>query len=276
MYKKIIFLDIDGTLTEAGSNVPPESALFAIRKAQKAGHYVYLCTGRNYEMLSPLLKYGFDGIIGSAGGYIEAAGEIIYDCPMTEEQRVKALDIFYKNGIFRTVECKEGTFTDEAFKTFLRENAREGGNSELLRWREQLEKELNIRPMNEYSDQPVYKIVFMGTSLDQLKEPKEVLENDFSFVIHDPDENGIVNGELLNRKFNKGIGVEYVCRHLGIPVEHTIGFGDSMNDWEMMKTVGVSVCMQNGSEHLKKISDDVCLSVTDDGLYHAFRKYHLI
>ena len=34
MNKKLIFLDIDGTLTSPGSNVPPASALEAIRKAE--------------------------------------------------------------------------------------------------------------------------------------------------------------------------------------------------------------------------------------------------
>ncbi len=33
MGKKLIFLDIDGTLTVPGQNVPPESALSAIRAA---------------------------------------------------------------------------------------------------------------------------------------------------------------------------------------------------------------------------------------------------
>ena len=70
MNQKLIFLDIDGTLTEPGSNIPPESALTAIHTAQALGHKVFLCTGRNLAMLSPLLKYGFDGVIGSAGGYI--------------------------------------------------------------------------------------------------------------------------------------------------------------------------------------------------------------
>ena len=38
MDRKLIFLDIDGTLTPAGSNVPPASALEAIRKARENGH----------------------------------------------------------------------------------------------------------------------------------------------------------------------------------------------------------------------------------------------
>lgn len=44
MNGKLLLLDIDGTLTEPGYNVPPDSALDAIRKAQKNGHKVYLCS----------------------------------------------------------------------------------------------------------------------------------------------------------------------------------------------------------------------------------------
>ena len=43
MDRKIVFLDIDGTLTQPGSNEPPESAVWAIAQARKAGHYVFLC-----------------------------------------------------------------------------------------------------------------------------------------------------------------------------------------------------------------------------------------
>ena len=42
---KLIFLDIDGTLTTPGSNEPPQSALDAIKAAQKKGHKVFLCSG---------------------------------------------------------------------------------------------------------------------------------------------------------------------------------------------------------------------------------------
>ena len=42
MNSKLLFLDIDGTLTEAGYNIPPASALDAVRKAQRNGHKVFL------------------------------------------------------------------------------------------------------------------------------------------------------------------------------------------------------------------------------------------
>ena len=79
MNKKLIFLDIDGTLTAPGSNVPPQSALDAIRAAQAQGHKVFLCTGRNYDMLRPLLAYGFDGAVASGGGYVFMGDQVLFD-----------------------------------------------------------------------------------------------------------------------------------------------------------------------------------------------------
>lgn len=159
MRRRVVFLDIDGTLTEPGKNVPPASALKAIEMARRNGHSIFLCSGRNYDMLKPLLLYEFDGFVASSGGYIVCNGKTIFDCPMTEEQRIRVMDTLKNHGIYRTIECKDGTYTDEGFKDFLKESAKENGNSELLRWRVQLEKTLNIRPMSEYAGQPVYKSV---------------------------------------------------------------------------------------------------------------------
>ena len=55
-HKKLIFLDVDGTLTPAGTNVPPQSALDAIRAARNNGHRVFLCTGRNPAMTAACLR----------------------------------------------------------------------------------------------------------------------------------------------------------------------------------------------------------------------------
>lgn len=48
------------------------------------------------------------------------------------------------------------------------------------------------------------------------------------------------------------------------------------NDREMLEAAGLSVCMANGSDALKRIADDICPSVKDDGIWHACQKYHLI
>ena len=274
MNRKLVFLDIDGTLTSPGSNEPPESALEAIRAAQKAGHKVFLCSGRNYDMLKPLLRFDFDGAVASGGGYVFAGDKVLYDCPMTEEQNDKALRLFAEGGVLRTIEAKDASYCDEGMGEFLQQSS--GGNSELLRWREALEKDLGIRPMKEYDGRPIYKVVFMCARPEQLEPAIRELEGEFYFLVQDLAGANCLNGELINRQFDKGSGIRRVCEALGYALEDTIGFGDSMNDLEMIQTVGMSVCMANGSPNLKKQSDLVCPAVEEDGLAWAFRELGLV
>ena len=274
MGEKLIFLDIDGTLTVAGSNVPPESALKAIRATQQKGNKVFLCTGRNLAMLSPLLQYGFDGVVASAGGYLMIGDQVIYDMPMTKEQTETALRALHNQGVFCTVEALDATYGDENLGLFL--SAQSSGNSEIERWRRALSEKLNIRPMKEYDGRPVYKVVIMCLRAEQLDEAKELLEKDFSFVIQEVAAHGCLNGELINKAFDKGRGILKICEQLRVPVADTFGFGDSMNDLEMIQTAGISVCMENGADALKKISDYVCPAVQEDGLIKAFEHYGLI
>ncbi len=67
-----------------------------------------------------------------------------------------------------------------------------------------------------------------------------------------------------------------MAQALDIPLEDTSGFGDSMNDLEMIQAVGTGVCMENGSPTLKSHSDLVCPSVEAEGLAWAFQKLGLL
>ena len=279
MGKKLIFLDIDGTLTVPGTNEPPQSALDAIKAAQKKGNLVFLCSGRNPGMLEPLLKYGFDGVIACAGGYITVGDELIYDMPMPLEESNLAVEKLHEKGVFCTVEGRDGAWGDENIGAFLDNAVGEDqkGNSEIERWRKALAGSLHIRPMSEYDGTPVYKVVIMCLHPEQLEPAREVLEDKYNFCmqeIKDPYHR-CLNGELINRKYDKGRAILRICEHLGVPVEDTIGFGDSMNDLEMIQTVGTSVCMDNGSDALKAISDIVCPSVEEDGMAKAFAQLGL-
>ncbi len=274
--QKLIFLDIDGTLTEPGKNDPPPSAAEAVRRAREKGHKVVLCSGRNYGMLYPVLQLGFDGLVASAGGYIEYDGQVVYDCPMTPKQQARVLDIFKESGIYRTIGGRNHSYTDEGFKEFLAENTQSEANSELLRWRVQIESELDIRPMSEYDGEPIYGMAFMSRGKERLKKPMQELQEEFEFCIQDEDTCGIVNGELSSKAFDKGSAVKRLCEFLGVSKENTIAFGDSMNDLEMLKAVETGVCMANGSPSLLQIADMVCPSVSENGLYSAFKKLQLL
>ena len=270
---KLIFLDIDGTLVEPGHNVPPRSALNAVRGAQRAGNRVFLCSGRNFAMLSPLLQFGFDGYVASAGGYVVCGDKVLFDCPMSDAQYRTAMRLMRDNGILVTVETKNGSYCDRDIVDLLSRISQ--GNSELIRWRRAVEQELGIRPIEEYDGSPVYKIIFYCEREEQLAPVRAAMEDAFSFAVQDGFGFGCVNGEIINRDFDKGRGVALVAKELGVDIADTVGFGDSMNDLEMIETVGTGVCMANGSETLKKRADIVCPAVTEDGLAKAFRDLNL-
>ena len=49
----------------------------------------------------------------------------------------------------------------------------------MLRWQEQIEKDLNILPMEAYKGQAVYKMVVMSPSMESLEICREELKDDF-------------------------------------------------------------------------------------------------
>jgi hypothetical protein len=273
---KLIFLDIDGTLTEPGTNTPPESALTAIRAAQRNGHRVFLCTGRNLDMLRPLLQYSFDGAVASAGGYVFCGDRVIVDRPMNPEDFRDAMACFERNHIFRTVECRDGTYADGNPDILNTPDRAPYLNSELIRFRRMIAENLGMRPMEDYDGAPVYKIVFACADLRQLDEPMAVLGERFRFCIQNPDAVGCINGEILPHGIDKGRGVAAVCQHLGCDLSDTVGFGDSVNDKEMLESVGCAVCMANGHPDMQALADYVCPAVDEDGLYKAFSHLGLI
>ena len=107
MNRKLIFLDIDGTLVAALSSPTPQ-VREAIRQARSQGHLVFLCTGRNLPIIGPdILDVGFDGIIASAGGYVSAGDQVLFDSLLPEELVQECLTVFHNHGMFCRIETSE-------------------------------------------------------------------------------------------------------------------------------------------------------------------------
>ncbi len=267
----LIFLDIDGTLTPPGTNLPPESASKAICAARENGHKVFLCTGRNFGM-SKLFMEGMDGMVSSAGAYVLCGGKVLCDRPMTTVQRDRILSVMNRVGAHCTLETKECAYADpEAMEAM----ASLSGSSETERWKKVSFTTL-FRPIEEYDGGALYTVPFMCREAGQVEVAQRELDDEFSMCIYDFFPGGDVNGELFLKGIDKGTGIKLICEHLGVSLTDTIGFGDSVNDYAMMQTVGTSVCMGSGSDELKAISAMVCPSVDKDGLAAGFKMLGLV
>lgn len=78
MDKKLIFLDIDGTILVPEEGIR-QTVKDGIRKARERGHEIYICTGRSSHMLpEELSDVELDGVIANAGSDIWIHGENVY------------------------------------------------------------------------------------------------------------------------------------------------------------------------------------------------------
>ena len=280
MEQKLIFLDIDGTLLPPGELLVPPSAVEAMRKARANGHKLFLCTGRNLRMTQPLLDYGFDGAVCSAGGYVFCNGQVLVDLPMEPELAAGVQAALERHGVECTLEARDATYGGmEMIKRWSFTHEHTGTlNSEAARWRKAMEDGMSMNPLSEYKGEPLYKIVFIAEHEQDLDEAKQLYGDKFVFCESKLDgiDGGFVNGELINRRFDKGRGIKAICDYLGRPLSSTIGFGDSDNDLQMTDVAGVSVCMANGSESLKQRCDRIAPSVYEDGIAREFAALGLI
>ena len=84
----------------------------------------------------------------------------------------------------------------------------------------------------------------------------------------------IVNNiEFNSREATKGVALEKLAAHLGVPVEQTMAFGDDRNDIPMLRAAGIGVAMGNAEEEVKNAADYVTDRCDDSGVAHAMRLF---
>jgi hydroxymethylpyrimidine pyrophosphatase-like HAD family hydrolase len=74
----------------------------------------------------------------------------------------------------------------------------------------------------------------------------------------------------------KGDGVDVVLKYLGIPKELALGFGDDTQDISMAEHLPHFVCMGQGKEALKKVSEFVTTPVSNNGVSKALDHYGFV
>lgn len=76
--------------------------------------------------------------------------------------------------------------------------------------------------------------------------------------------------EYVDPRINKGFGLEKVAKHFGVKLEDCVAFGDAQNDREMLQKVGLGVCMKNGADDVKSVSDYVTDRTNEESAFGYF------
>lgn len=276
--KQMIFVDIDGTLFDAKIKVP-DSARYAIETARKLGHRVCICTGRpRLDVDEGIRSIGFDGYIYSCGCVVEAAQSIIFQKTVPITILSELLPVFTQMNIGFNLEGIEESYLDEqAMELFTNLFMDEQDmSSEMAR---HYMKKNKMCPYNEFvldQHHNIVKISVFSNNLCDFEALEAILPDEVRLTVHPFGYSDVYNGEVSMRDIHKGTGIDHILSYFNHPLTHTIGIGDSMNDAEMIKHCQIGICMGNGSDELKKLSDEICPPIDQDGLYHAFINHGLI
>ena len=277
MKRKSIFLDVDGTLVSGHATMNPK-VVEAINRARQNGHCVFICTGRNKTGIKyELAKADFDGIIASAGSYIEIDNKVIHSVYFNKLLVDKISKVFDENNIYYNYECTDVTYMSKKMvELFIGGVNFESGNIELEKIMQEEFKKFSIQDLSLYNNQDIHKICFIATDQIDVERAKKQLGDDVNMVIHDIFDATTINGELISKVDNKATAIKQVIDYLGIDKKDTIAFGDSMNDYEMINFVECGIAMGNACKELKEVASRICRSVDEDGIYYEFIELGLI
>lgn len=276
--RKIIFLDVDGTLVDYEGRIP-KSAIQAIRAARKVGHRVYICTGRSKaEVYQELWDIGLDGMIGGNGNYVEDGGHVVLHQLITKEQCVRIVDYLHEKGLEFYLESNNGLFASERFEdasqTAIREYSRRKGKEN-----PQQITVADVFPDMVYGGElyrdDLNKVSYLLRSYQDFLDTKEMFPDLENGTWGGAGEKALF-GDLGVKGITKGNAVESLLTYLGAEKKDTIAFGDAKIDIPMFECCEIGVAMGSGGREAKEAADFVTDDVEKDGLLKAFEKLELI
>ena len=255
---KYVFLDIDGTLLPEGENDIDIKIVQYLDSIRSENLHAFICTGRGYKQAKKYIdQLGLRSYVCSNGHEICLDGEIIFQEYYEETHVQELIDIFKNENVYLGYETREGItiVSDDDVKWIC----------------EQIEGygmvDVEISPKCKTAG--IFQIWAFGEKnhVDSLNE--KLPENYSSIRWNDSCL------EILDGNISKGEAIRRLVENSKTNVT-TYGFGDGLNDIEMMQQVNVSVAMGNAKEEIKKISDVITSDCKNAGIIDGFKEVGLI
>ncbi|MEK4486283.1 Cof-type HAD-IIB family hydrolase [Psychrobacillus sp. FSL H8-0484] len=254
---KVVFFDVDGTITHHEDGSISNNTKEAIKKLKNKGIRVVAATGRPLSMCKEIREIGIDTFITANGGYVKHDQKVIHKVPIDKDlmQEVVEFASVQNHGLSFFTEdfCMNGVKDIKILKAL----------KETL--------SLNDYPaINQLIfQQEVYLMCLYAT--DEAVEkymhkfPQLTFKRWHPFVLN-----------VLQEEVSKSLAIMKVLQYFDIDRSEAIAFGDGENDIDMLELVGLGVAMGNGNEKLKSVADFVTKKSSEDGIDYALKKYGII
>ena len=269
---KIIFLDADGTLLHHEGFIP-QSALQACQLAQKNGHKIVLCTGRQkVEVYGDMLKLDYDGMITGSGAHVEVNHHLLEERTFSKEQLQILLEYMHKNDIDAIFETTKGLVGNQKTYDHLERMIQKQCkhlSPELFAKHGLVQVQHNLKVTDSILEYPVNKISFLESDIPY-QQIYDALHRQFDLVPATFAPFGKESGEISEKTITKATGMKSILNYFDRSAEDAIAIGDGFNDLCMFEVAKTSVAMGNAPIEVQKKADRITTSLDNNGIYNAF------
>lgn len=265
--KKVLVLDIDGTLTNS-QKVITGNTKKAIIDAMKRGHKVMLASGRPTPGMK---KYATELELANYDGYLLSfnGGKIIH-CKTGEIIFQKILPSVVISGLYKfAIENKCGLVTYLGDDIILATEKDEYIEIESKINDMECKKVTNfVDYVSDYSlnkmlmtAPPERAAVLVEELQEKYKDVLSIYRSEPFFI------------EIMPKNVDKAASLDRMLTSLGLTKDDAICCGDGFNDKSMIEYAGVGVAMENAQPAVKEVADYITKSNDEDGIVHVIEKF---
>lgn len=268
MSKKLLALDIDGTLTNTQKDITP-ATLEKIIEAQEKGHIVAIASGRP---LPGIRKIADTIELDRFGGYVLAfnggrivdysTGEVVYQAVLDNDVVRDIYDYCLKAGCGMVTYDGDRVITGTDIDGYMTFEA-SINHMEIMR----------IDNFREYIDFPLNKCLLTADPDKAEKIEQELVEKFGDQLNIFRSEPYFV--EIMPPNVHKATSLEKLLEVLDMDRKDLVACGDGYNDLTMIEYAGVGVAMANAQDIVKEHADYITLSNDEDGLVPVVDKFIL-
>ena len=259
---RLVATDMDGTLLDERSQVPPET-YGLVRELAEVGVGFCVCSGRAASFVRRLVEPIADcvDLVCANGTFVSAGGEVLARHPYDagEVGRLAALAAARHPGFHLNAVGSDG-----------REYVVDGAvtESERAEWGWSARRVLE-GPPPEGVDM-VACARFCPADTDVLAAADE-LEAEMGDVFHFLAlEKPVL--DVVPRGVSKATGLQLVMEARGVSADEVVAYGDSMNDQFLFDHAGHPTAVENAYDQIKELAERVIASNVDHGVQRDMRR----
>lgn len=269
MKKRLLFLDLDGTLLNDAKEIT-EGNRQALERTLQQGHGVIITTGRPLKSaLAQAVRLGLD----KPGCYVIAYnGAVIYDWGKQDKVFFRALAQESVIRVFAQAnKLGEHVQTYDSFDVLVEKR---GDDDTVRRYCNAVGMTYRVigDVRTDLREDPVKCLVINYEKKDGLLQMQSWIRENVPQMDCFFSSDYLL--EVVPKGMNKGEAVKMLCSMLDVEIENAVACGDAANDLAMLKAAGIGVAMQNAAEEVKAAADYITTRDNNhDGVAEAADKF---